>query len=641
MGECGCSNCRDCGHEDREGGAAAVIRLTAFISGIAAYAAAVAFSVIPAPEWGGTAAFWLYLAAYALIGGEIVIEAIRGMLTGNLFDENFLMSVASAGALIIGEYPEAVAVMLFYRVGEYFQERATNRSRGSIRALLAIRPETAHVVRDGAEVTVDPESVAPGEIIAVKPGERIPLDGVITEGATEIDTSPMTGESAPVAAGEGEAVMSGGVNLTGYVRVRVTAAYADSTVARVLDTAENAAERKTKIEKFITRFSRVYTPAVIIAAAAIALFPPILWGGGYAEYVHRALVFLVVSCPCALVISVPLTFFAGIGRASRSGILARGGDSLQALAKVNVAVFDKTGTLTTGKLTVRAASPAPGFSETELLSLADSLERHSNHPAARGISAEVKRRGLTAAAARDVREVPGAGLTGLTADGEAVLVGNARHMGENGISYIPAADGATTVYAAKGGRFAGSITLADTAREGARTAVSELAALGAKSVMLTGDGASAARETAEAVGITDARHSLLPDGKVAELEAIYKANPRAVIMFAGDGVNDAPVLARADVGAAMGGAGSAAAIESADIVIMNDDPRKLPLAVRIARKTMRVAKTNIAIALSVKAAVLLLGAVGFASMWLAVFADVGVAIIVILYSMAAASGGEM
>lgn len=579
------------------------------------------------PPWGE---FLLYLLPYALIGWDILWKAVRNIKNGQVFDENFLMALATVGAFGCGEYREGVAVMLFYQVGELFQSVAVSRSRASIAQLMDIRPDSANVERDGQVVTVDPEEVAVDEIIVIRAGERVPLDGTVVEGASALDTAALTGESMPRDVATGDEVVSGCVNLSGLLRVKVSRPFGQSTVAKILDLVENSAAKKAKAEHFITKFARYYTPAVVLCAVALAVLPPLVGLGAWRTWVLRALNFLVVSCPCALVISIPLSFFGGIGGASRQGILVKGGNYLEALAKADTVVFDKTGTLTQGRFAVAEVSPV-GMSEQELLELAAQAEQFSTHPIARSI--------LTAWGGtpdRDrvaqVEELAGRGLR-VQVDGKTVLAGNERLMAENGIVLPeqPAAPG-TVIHLAMEGRYAGRLVIADQLKPGAKEAIQALKAAGVgRTVMLTGDSEAAGQAAAQELGLDQVYAQLLPGDKVDRVEALLKEKaPGHTLVYVGDGINDAPVLSRADVGVAMGAMGSDAAIEAADVVLMDDDLKKLSRAVAIARKTMTIVKENTIFAIGVKLAVLALSAAGLVGLWWAVFADVGVSVIAIL-----------
>ena len=572
----------------------------------------------------------LRVAAYLISGYDVLLTALRNICRGRVFDENFLMAVASLGAMLVGESAEGVMVMLLYQLGEYLQHRAVNKSRTNIAALMDVRPETATLLEDGKPVTAKPEDVPVGACILVRPGEKIPLDGVIEEGASALDTAALTGESMPRDVAVGDSVLSGCVNLTGVLTIRVTAEYHQSTVAKILDLVAKSGEHKAQTERFITRFSRGYTPAVCLAAVLIAVIPGLITGD-WARWNYTALTFLVISCPCALVISVPLTFFSGVGGASRKGVLVKGANHLETLASLDTAAFDKTGTLTRGVFSVAEVRPV-GMTEDALLDLAAHVELHSAHPVSRCLR-EVCPHPLNDARVVDVQEVPGRGLSALV-DGRTVLCGNARLMAEHGVAVPQGELPGTVVHVAVEEAYAGCIIISDTVKDNARSAIDALKDAGvSRLVMLTGDNEAAASEIAARLGLTEYRASLLPGDKVAALESLLGEGHK--VAFVGDGVNDAPVLRRVDVGVAMGGLGSDAAIEAADVVLMDDEPGKLALAVRIARKTMSIARQNIAFALAIKLAVMLLGILGFANMWLAVFADVGVAMLCILNALRA------
>ena len=574
------------------------------------------------------------IAAYVVAGGEVLLRAAKNILRGQVFDENFLMAVASLGAMLMGEATEAVAVMLFYQIGEWFQDRAVDKSRASIAQLMDIRPDHAnHVLADGSVEVVPPQSLKAGDILLVKPGERIPLDGIILEGTSTLNTSALTGESIPRDVAEGDTVLSGCVNQTGVLRLRATGAYESSTVARILRLVEDSGERKARTERFITRFARWYTPAVCLAALLLALVPP-LFVGEWTEWIKRALTFLVISCPCALVISVPLTFFGGVGGASRRGVLIKGANYLEQLAKTDIAVFDKTGTLTRGTFEVTAIHPNQ-ITEEELLELAALAESYSDHPISASLRAAWNR-ALDKNRVTDVQEIAGRGIHALV-DGRSVYAGNERLMADVHVESRPCHRQGTIVHVALDGVYMGHIVIADRVKEGSAEAIAELKALGvARTVMLTGDQSAVAQSVAKELGVDEVHAELLPGDKVEQVERLMKQKPEgAMLAFVGDGINDAPVLRRADLGIAMGGVGSDAAIEAADIVLMDDDPRKLPCAIRIARRTLRIANQNIIFALSVKAIILIMGAMGLANMWLAVFADVGVSFLAILNAMCA------
>ncbi len=577
----------------------------------------------------------LFLLAYLVVGYDVLKEAGEGIIHGQVFDENFLMSIATIGAVAVGEYPEAVAVMLLYQIGELFQRYAVGKSRASISSLMDIRPETADVERSGEVVTVDPEEVDIGEIFVVKPGERIPLDGVIVEGASSLNTAALTGESLPRDVSAGNEVISGCINQTGLLRVRATKVYTDSTVAKILDLVENASDKKAHVESFITRFARVYTPAVCLAALLLFLVPSLFFGGEWAQWGMRALSFLVVSCPCALVISVPLSFFGGIGGASKCGVLVKGSNYLEALAKADTVVFDKTGTLTRGSFHVTVIHP-DRISKEELLRIAATVESASDHPISRSICAGY--RGPLLEGVSNVQEIAGHGVTALL-DGQTVCVGNQKLMESHQIEVPDCPHTGTVVHVARGNDYLGHIVIADEIKEGAVDAIAALKREGVrKTVMLTGDSTAVAQEVAAQLGIDEVHAQLLPAQKVEQVERLLSQKPAGgTLAFVGDGINDAPVLTRADGGGAMGALGSDAAVEAADVVLMDDDPRKLSLAVRISRRTLAIARQNIVFALAVKLLVLILVAIGVANMWWAVFADVGVSVLAILNAMRALS----
>ncbi len=569
----------------------------------------------------------LFLLPYCTVGYDVLWKAARNIVHGQVFDENFLMCVATLGALAIGEYPEAVFVMLFYQVGELFQSVAVGKSRRSIASLMDIRPDTANLLQNGEPVKVSPEDVRVGDVILIQPGEKIPLDGVVIEGASSLSTVALTGESAPRDVAPGDTVLSGCVNMQGVLQVRVQKPFAESTAVKILELVENAGAVKAKSENFITKFARWYTPVVVIAALLLAVVPPLV-AGGWSQWIHRALIFLVVSCPCALVISVPLTFFGGIGGASRSGILIKGSQYMETLANVRTVVFDKTGTLTKGVFEVVAVHPH-AVSEAQVLALAASAEQFSTHPIALSLRAAGKML-IPADQVTDVQEVAGRGVAA-TVRGVPVLVGNEALLRDHGIAGHPCHKTGTIVHVAAGGKYLGHIVISDAVKPHAADAVARLKALGvARTVLLTGDRQAAAQEVAGALGIDELFAELLPGDKVDRVEALLDRQERGTLAFVGDGMNDAPVLARADVGVAMGGMGSDAAIEAADVVLMDDDPARVPQAVAIARHTLAIVRQNIAFALGVKALVLVLAAFGRAPMWLAVFADVGVSVIAIL-----------
>lgn len=581
--------------------------------------------------------FLIYLIPYLVIGYDIVYKAVRNISHGQVFDENFLMMVATFGAFGVKEYSEAVAVMLFYQVGELFQNYAVGKSRQSISDMMNICPEYANIEEDGVLTQVDPDDVEVGTIIVVKPGERIPLDGIVTEGTSMIDTAALTGESVPRRATVGDEIISGCVNGSSTIKVKVTKAFEDSTVARILELVENASSKKAKVENFITRFAKYYTPVVTIGAVILAILPPLILGGGWADWIQRACIFLVISCPCALVISVPLGFFGGIGASSKIGILVKGSNYLEAVAEMTTIVFDKTGTLTKGEFKVSEVQPSADKNNTigkeELLEIAADGEGYSNHPIANSIR-EAYGKTLSMERVTDTEEIAGHGIHTFI-DGREVYLGNAKLMDAQNIAYTENKTAGTVVYVACNNVFAGSIVISDTVKEGSKDAIRDMKQVGVKkTVMLTGDRQAAADAVAAELGIDEVHAELLPADKVGQVEKLLGAqNEKERLAFVGDGINDAPVLTRADIGIAMGSMGSDAAIEAADIVLMDDDIRKIASLVKIARKTLGIVKQNIVFALAVKALVLLLGALGMANMWEAVFADVGVSVIAILNSM--------
>lgn len=578
--------------------------------------------------------FLIYLIPYLVIGYDIIFKAARNISHGQVFDENFLMLIATVGAFGVKEYSEAVAVMLFYQVGELFQGYAVGKSRQSISDMMDICPEYANIEEDGVLKQIDPDDVEIGTIIVVKPGERIPLDGIVVEGESMIDTAALTGEAVPRKATVGDEIISGCVNGSNTLKVKVTKAFEDSTVAKILELVENASSKKAKVENFITRFAKYYTPIVTISAVILAILPPLILGGGWSDWIQRACIFLVISCPCALVISVPLGFFGGIGAASKIGVLVKGSNYLEAVSEIDTIVFDKTGTLTKGEFKVSEITPVD-LSKEELLEIAALGEGYSNHPIANSIR-EAYGKKLSLERVRDTTEVAGHGIKTYI-DGKEVLLGNAKLLKEMHIFYVENKSIGTVVYVAVEGKFAGSIVIADQIKEGAKEAIVRMKQVGVKKcVMLTGD----RKETAEAVGrelgLDEVHAELLPGDKVAMVEKLLsKEGGKEKLAFVGDGINDAPVLTRADIGIAMGSMGSDAAIEAADVVLMDDDVTKIASIVNIARKTLSIVKQNIVFALGVKILVLLLGAFGVANMWEAVFADVGVSVIAILNSMRA------
>ena len=592
----------------------------------------------------GSAAFslapWaLYLVPYLLIGWDVLWKAVRNIAHGQIFDENFLMALATVGAFGTGEYAEAVFVMLFYQVGELFQGYAVGKSRQSITALMDIRPDCANVERDGALLQVDPDEVEVGDTIVIKAGERVPLDGVILEGRSTLDTAALTGESLPREAEAGDDVISGCVNLSGLLKVRVTKSFEESTVAKILDLVENAAGKKAKAENFITKFARYYTPSVVAAAAVLAVLPPLLGDGDWSKWFHQALVFLVISCPCALVISVPLSFFGGIGGASRAGILVKGGNYLEVLADTQIVVFDKTGTLTKGVFNVTAIHPDQ-CDEDRLLELAALAESYSDHPISRSLK-EACGKEIDNSRVDGVEEIAGQGVKA-SVDGVEVWVGNDKLMDAAGAAWHPCHRVGTTVHVASQGVYLGHIVISDEVKEDAAQAIAGLKTIGIqKTVMLTGDAQAVGEDVARRLGLDEVHTQLLPADKVDQVEALLRERTgKGKLAFVGDGINDAPVLSRADLGIAMGGLGSDAAIEAADVVLMDDKPSKIAVAIRIARKTLSIVRQNIVFALGVKLLVLVLGAVGRANMWGAVFADVGVSVLAILNAMRALRAGQ-
>ena len=590
--------------------------------------AAVLLVVVWALPTDGVVRLLTFLIPYAIVGYDVVFEALRNIVHGQVFDENFLMSVATLGAFFVADYPEAVAVMLFYQVGELFQSIAVGKSRKSIAALMDIRPDYANVLRDGEVKAVSPEEVEIGEIIEIKPGEKIPLDAVVTKGETTVNASALTGESVPVTCRVGDNIISGSVNQNGLIEAKVTGVFGESTVSKILDLVENATSKKAKSENFITRFAKYYTPCVVFAALALALIPPLVLKQPFSVWVTRALTFLVVSCPCALVVSVPLTFFCGIGGASKQGVLIKGANYLEALSKAETVAFDKTGTLTNGTFTVTAIHPRQ-VSEGELLDIAATAESFSSHPIAVSI---LKAHGghIDKSRIDGIEELSGRGIHA-EIDGKSVYVGNSALMQSVGADFHECKTVGTTVHIAVDGVYAGHIVIADTVKPDAKSAVEQLKASGIrKTVMLTGDSDKVGQAVAKELGIDEAYTQLMPDDKVEKTERLLaEKTAKSTLAFVGDGINDAPVLARADVGIAMGALGSDAAIEAADVVLMDDKPAKLVTALKISRKTMRIVRQNIVFALSVKAVVLLLSAFGLASMWVAVFADVGVMILAV------------
>lgn len=582
----------------------------------------------------GIAEFLLYLATYLIVGGDIIWKAIRNISRGQVFDENFLMSVATIGAFCLGEYSEGIAVMLFYQVGELFQSYAVSKSRRSISELMDIRPDYANVLRNGELIQVDPEEVQVNEIVVVKPGERIPLDGVVTDGFSAIDTSALTGESVPREVHAGENVISGCINQTGKLTIQVNKEYGQSTVAKILELVENSSDKKSKSENFITKFARYYTPIVVFAAVILAIIPPLITGQSFGMWVERALTFLVISCPCALVISVPLSFFGGIGGASKSGVLVKGSNYLEALAKTEMVVFDKTGTLTKGSFAV-SEMHSDKMTSPELLELAAYAEDYSNHPIAQSIKKAFGRT-IDSSRIKDIEEIAGHGVKSVI-DGKVVLAGNAKLMKRERISFKEKNLVGTVVHLAVNKEYIGYILIEDEIKEDAARAIAALRSAGIKqTVMLTGDADAVGKKVAATLKLDKAYTELLPADKVERMEELMKEkSANGKLAFVGDGINDAPVLARADIGIAMGGLGSDAAIEAADVVIMTDEPSKIATVMKISKKTLRIVKQNIIFALGVKGIVLVLGALGITTMWGAVFADVGVSVIAIINAIRA------
>ncbi len=575
----------------------------------------------------------LFIISYLIVGFSILKKAIRNIFRGKVFDENFLMSVATLGAFGVGEFPEAVAVMLFYQIGELFQSYAVDKSRKSISSLMDIRPDYANVLRDGKEEKVDPDEVKIGEIIVVKPGEKIPLDGTIIEGKTMLDTKALTGESVPVEAKENDEVLSGSINESGKILVKVSKEYGESTVSKILDLVENASSKKSKSENFITKFAKYYTPTVVIIAVILAIVPPFIFKGtSFTEWIYRALSFLVVSCPCALVISIPLSFFGGIGGASKMGILIKGSNYLEALASTEIAVFDKTGTLTKGVFEVQKIE-TNNISKDELLEIAAYAENYSNHPIAKSIK-NVYKKEIDTNRIKDIKEISGHGIS-VTIDDKNVLIGNEKLMEENKIQYTKSEDVGTILYIAINNEYKGLIIISDEIKEDALGLMKNLRNLGVKkTVMLTGDKKTVGEDVGEKLGLDEVYTELLPDGKVEKVESLMREKTeKGKLVFVGDGINDSPVLAMSDIGIAMGALGSDAAIEAADVVIMTDEPSKIADSIGLSRKTMKIVKENIVFAIFIKVLVLVLTAIGLSTMWEAVFADVGVSIIAIVNAL--------
>jgi Cd2+/Zn2+-exporting ATPase len=573
------------------------------------------------------------IVAYVILGWDVVWQAVKNITRGQVFDEHFLMSVSTIGAFAIGEYPEAVAVMLFYQVGEFFQSLAVKRSRKSISDLMDICPDSATVKRNGVLQVVSPESVAVGEIIVVKPGEKIPLDGIVVDGESMLDTKALTGESVPRSIRKGDEALSGCINQSGLLTLKVTKSFGESTVSKITDLVENASARKAPTENFITTFARYYTPVVVGMAAVLAIIPPLVLGGGWSEWLRRGFVFLIVSCPCALVISIPLTFFGGIGAASKRGVLVKGSNYLEALNKVSVVVFDKTGTLTKGVFEVANIIPAAGYQKEQVLEYAAQAESYSNHPIAKSILATYGKP-IDQKQFSDFEEISGHGIS-VMVQGKKVLAGNSKLMESEKIAYAACDAAGTKFYVAADGSYVGCILIADEVKPDSKCAIAELKKIGVeKTVMLTGDDERIGKSVADELGLDAYYAQLLPDQKVEKLEMLNKQKRQgSKLAFVGDGINDAPVLARADVGIAMGGLGSDAAIDAADVVLMTDEPSKLVEAIDVAKATKRIVMQNIVIALGIKSVFLVLGALGMAGMWEAVFGDVGVTIIAVLNAM--------
>ncbi|MBS4829234.1 MAG: cadmium-translocating P-type ATPase [Firmicutes bacterium] len=605
---------------------------------VAAAALMILFGLLPAEGW---LRFFLFMIPYGVIGYDILVKAVKGILNRQVFDENFLMAVATVGAIILGEYSEGVAVMLFYQIGELFQSYAVGKSRRNISELMDIRPDYANVEReDGSVERTDPDEVSIGSLIVVGPGEKIPIDGVIEEGRSSLNTSALTGESLPREAAEGDEVISGCINLSGVLKIRTTKKFGESTVSKILDLVENASSKKSRSEQFISRFAKIYTPAVCYGALALAVVPPIVrmlflgvapeWG----DWVMRALTFLVISCPCALVISIPLSFFAGIGGAGNAGVLVKGSNYLEALARTKYVVFDKTGTMTQGVFEVSGVHHSP-MDAKKLLEYAALVEYHSSHPISKSLKAAYGQP-LDASRVTEVEEIGGNGVTAKV-DGILVAAGNTRLMDRLGIECMECRSAGTVVHMAVDGKYAGHILISDRIKPHAKEAIASLKKCGVKkTVMLTGDRRQTAHQVAQELGIDEVHSELLPSDKVEQVEALLEQKgEKEILAFVGDGINDAPVLSRADIGIAMGALGSDAAIEAADVVLMDDDPLKIAKAIRIARKCMRIVYENIYFAIGVKLLCLLLGAFGIANMWLAIFADVGVMVIAVLNAVRA------
>ena len=587
----------------------------------------IAAYLLPLEHWWKLAAF---LVPYLLIGWDVLWKAVRNIAHGQIFDENFLMSIATIGAFVLGEYPEGVFVMLFYQVGELFQSYAVGKSRRSITQLMDICPDYANVRRDGELVQVEPDEVHIDDVIIVKPGEKIPLDGIVESGTSSLNTAALTGESLPRIVCEGDEVISGCVNMEGLLEIKVTKEFGQSTVSKILELVENSSAKKARTENFITKFAKYYTPCVVFGAVLLAILPPLLLGLSWSEWIERALIFLVISCPCALVISVPLSFFGGIGGASRQGVLVKGGNYLEALSKAETVVFDKTGTLTKGVFDVTSIFPV-NCDEKELIEYAALAESYSDHPIARSVK-DAYGKPIPQERISDVKELAGRGVSALI-DGKQVFAGNDKLMKEAGVEYSEETNG-TAVHVAVNGKYIGHLLISDRIKEDSAKAIQDLKFAGIKNtVMLTGDEKAAGESVANALKLDKVYTKLLPAEKVERVEALLAEKSNGTLVFVGDGINDAPVLSRADVGIAMGAMGSDAAIEAADIVLMDDKPSKIAAALKISRKTMRIVWQNIIFALAVKLAVMVLGALGAANMWEAVFADVGVCVLAVLNSM--------
>lgn len=574
----------------------------------------------------------ILILAYLLAGSGVLLTALKNIFKGDFFDENFLMGVATLGAIAIGEYPEAVMVMVLYQIGEYLQHRAVHRTRKSITDLMNIKPEYANVEENNAVTQKSPEEVKINDIIIVKTGEKIPLDGTIIDGCAYIDTSALTGEAVPREVKINDKALSGCINTDGYLKIKVTKEYSESTVSKILELVEHAKNKKTKTEKFITKFARYYTPSVVAAALILATIPPIITGTGFLIWTERALTFLVISCPCALVISIPLGFFAGIGAASKNGILIKGSNYLEALSKPDSIAFDKTGTLTKGNFVVNDIIPENGATEDDLLKYAATAEIYSNHPIAIAIKNKYNKT-IDTNTIQEIKEEAGNGIIA-NISGDTILVGNSKLMANHNIEFFENLDANTVVYVAKNKTFIGTIAITDEVKEGSKSAIYKLKKLACKVIMLTGDSTAVAEKTAKNLGIDIVYSQLLPKDKVDKIEKLIdNKHKNGSVIFVGDGINDAPVLKRSDIGIAMGGLGSDAAIEAADIVIMDDDPTRIPTAIKIAKNTMRIVKQNIIFAIGIKILFLILGAFGYMSMWGAVFADVGVTLIAILNAL--------